>query len=205
MYGRSSGTFRHKTCSTNTMLIVLGLFGLSAASVALLVHELRIAPEGYEDHNGFHIVDKPATGFKTWIFRHRPAAERQPRRSCRHRGKAHCQGQARTRLGHICGAVNSPAHAGPVSQSRVQHRARKNGHGGLAFGSNPSREARHSNGDCEITWSTYLRSPFRRTPCAAPNLRRKVSITTNPMPSNAKAEPPSGTALLPAREIELAL
>ena len=55
------------------MLIVFGLFGLSAASLTLLVHELRTAPEGYEDHNGFHIVDKPATGFKTWIFRHRPA------------------------------------------------------------------------------------------------------------------------------------
>jgi hypothetical protein len=67
------GVFRHKTCSNNAMLIVLGLFGLSAASVALLVHELRIAPEAYEDHNGFHIVDKPATGFKTWIFKNRPA------------------------------------------------------------------------------------------------------------------------------------
>jgi hypothetical protein len=55
------------------MLIVLGLFGLSAASVALLVHELRIAPEAYEDHNGFHIIDKPATGFKTWILKNRPA------------------------------------------------------------------------------------------------------------------------------------
>jgi hypothetical protein len=65
--------YRHKTCSINVMLIVLGLFGLSAASVALLVHELRIAPEAYEDHNGFHIVDKPVTGFKTWILRNRPA------------------------------------------------------------------------------------------------------------------------------------
>ena len=67
------GYFRHKTCSNNAMLIVFGLFGLSAASVALLVHELRTAPEGYEDHNGFHIADKPATGSKTWMFRHRPA------------------------------------------------------------------------------------------------------------------------------------
>ena len=55
------------------MLIVFGLLGLSAASLTLLVHELKTAPEGYEDHNGFHIADKPATGFKTWIFRHRPA------------------------------------------------------------------------------------------------------------------------------------
>ena len=55
------------------MLIVFGLLGLSAASLTLLVHELKTAPEGYEDHNGFHIADKPATGFKTWMFRHRPA------------------------------------------------------------------------------------------------------------------------------------
>ncbi len=53
------------------MLIVLGLFGLSVASVALLVHELRGAPEAYEDHNGFHIIDKPATRFKTSIFKTR--------------------------------------------------------------------------------------------------------------------------------------
>jgi hypothetical protein len=51
------------------MLFVLGLFGLSVASVALLVEELRSAPEGYEDHNGFHIIDKPATSFKPSIFK----------------------------------------------------------------------------------------------------------------------------------------
>ena len=53
---------------------MLSLFGLSAASVALLVHELRNAPVAYEDHNGFHIVDKPSTGFKTWLFKHPPVA-----------------------------------------------------------------------------------------------------------------------------------
>jgi hypothetical protein len=55
------------------LTVLLSLFGVSAASVALLVHELRTAPVAYEDRNGFHIIDKPATGFK--IFKHRPVED----------------------------------------------------------------------------------------------------------------------------------
>jgi hypothetical protein len=36
------------------MMIVLGIAGLTFASVALLITELRKAPEGFEDHTGFH-------------------------------------------------------------------------------------------------------------------------------------------------------
>lgn len=38
------------------MILVLGIAGLSFASAALLIAELRKAPEGFEDHTGFHTI-----------------------------------------------------------------------------------------------------------------------------------------------------
>ena len=38
------------------MIIVLAIAGLSFASAALLITELREAPEGFEDHTGFHAL-----------------------------------------------------------------------------------------------------------------------------------------------------
>ena len=55
------------------MLIVLGLFGLSAASVALLVHELRTRRRATKITMASISPINRRQGFKTWIFRHRPA------------------------------------------------------------------------------------------------------------------------------------
>lgn len=46
------------------MLIAFGLFGLASASLALLVHELISAPNGYEDDAGFHIVEQTVSEFR---------------------------------------------------------------------------------------------------------------------------------------------
>src|SRR6188474_931020 len=44
----------YKSCSIEGMIITLGIAGLSFAAAALLITELRKAPEGFEDHTGFH-------------------------------------------------------------------------------------------------------------------------------------------------------
>ena len=41
------------------MIIALSLLGLSLASGGLIIFELRNAPEGYDDRDGFHFVRKP--------------------------------------------------------------------------------------------------------------------------------------------------
>lgn len=47
------------------MIIALSLLGLSFASTALVVLELRNAPEGYEDQSGFHLIRKAAAHRET--------------------------------------------------------------------------------------------------------------------------------------------
>lgn len=42
------------------MIVALGLLGFSFASAGAILFELRNAPEGYEDHSGFHLVRKAA-------------------------------------------------------------------------------------------------------------------------------------------------
>jgi hypothetical protein len=42
------------------MIIAAGLFVAEVVSLALIIRELRKAPEGYEDEHGFYIVHKGA-------------------------------------------------------------------------------------------------------------------------------------------------
>src|SRR5450432_2503251 len=51
------GADRHKSCSTFAMVVLLGILGLSLASVGLLLREVRNAPLGYQDRSGFHVGD----------------------------------------------------------------------------------------------------------------------------------------------------
>lgn len=74
LWGQTYAPIGTNLAEKELMFIVLGLFGLSVASVALLVHELKVAPEAYEDHNGFHIVGNAAATFKSSIFK-TPRAE----------------------------------------------------------------------------------------------------------------------------------
>jgi hypothetical protein len=71
------------------MIIAVGLFVAGVVSFALVIRELRKAPEGYEDEHGFYTVHKgavenrlPDTRIKKasrtpgrlhWPMHHRPA------------------------------------------------------------------------------------------------------------------------------------
>ena len=48
--------------SLHVMLLLGGLFALALGSVSLIVYNLRRAPEGYEDEDGFHIYGQRARG-----------------------------------------------------------------------------------------------------------------------------------------------
>jgi hypothetical protein len=43
------------------IMIVAALLFAAGTGLALIVHELRRAPEGYEDETGFHVINSPAT------------------------------------------------------------------------------------------------------------------------------------------------
>jgi hypothetical protein len=40
-------------------MIVTAILLLAVAGLGLITRELRRAPEGYEDENGFHVIQKP--------------------------------------------------------------------------------------------------------------------------------------------------
>ena len=44
------------------MLVTAGLLVAGIGSLALILRELRKAPEGYEDEHGFRVVSKKAVG-----------------------------------------------------------------------------------------------------------------------------------------------
>jgi len=56
LFSNSMRRHGYKSCSIEGMIIALGIAGLSFASAALLITELRKAPEGFEDHTGFHAL-----------------------------------------------------------------------------------------------------------------------------------------------------
>ena len=62
------------------MIITAGFLvaGIAGIGLGLIVRELRKAPEGYEDEDGFHVIRKTAAGSKATKLR-RTRAVNHPR------------------------------------------------------------------------------------------------------------------------------
>ena len=48
----------HRSCLSLVMIVAAGFLVAGVGSLALIIRELRKAPEGYEDEHGFYTVGK---------------------------------------------------------------------------------------------------------------------------------------------------